>query len=707
MNHKPRGRFLNRSVQVAAVVLLAFLLRTWAAWQLPVDYDEPTYIGAALHYIQAVQQDGIAGVVDFKENREHPPLVKLLFAGMIQGIGGTPSFTDALFPSRMVSVVFGSLSVFLVALLDPLAGLLFALHSMTIKYTSQAYLEALPQMAALGAVFFLLKSRHTADRNFWLSAVFLGLTAAGKYSFAPILAPILFIYFAVNRASWKYLLPYLAVSGLVFFSLDPSLWRDPLRQLGSSLSFHAQYSQGSDVQRADYPWYQSFVWFTKSYPAYWHPKVFFYFPADGWISLFALIALRWDWKKRPWLVVWSISSLLFLLIWPTKWPQYTLVLSPAICLMSASTLRFSFEWLREKEAYWGVLENLLPHPPRWVKILAWTMITAALLGQVLTSLSAAYVTRGWWHLSTTSTPLPSNMIYSILPPDAEGQMAFGTGRGLVLADISNDTHYPDHWQVFTPQNSALPGYVVQTMIRDAGGTLWVGTNAGLAALNNGSWSVYHETNSGLPADNVQVLALGSDGLLWIATARGVAAFDGQNWRVYAPPLSSDLFITALAIQPTIDGEIVWVGSASSLGWMDPSTGNWNLIDRSAIGLGAGGISRLMIDSRNRLWVATLGGGLACYDGSSWAVFNITNSNLPYNTVVTVTEIRPDIFWIGVAPPTEVGGILTRYDGKTWSSFEAGRSGFSGSNPTVIVLDSYGRLWIGTRSHGVDVYLHGN
>jgi hypothetical protein len=698
---KPARRFWTRPVKILAVVFLALVLRVWTAWQLPVDADEPVYVGAGYQYVQAVQQDGIGGIIDFTGNSEHPPLVKLLYAGVIWLSGSTSTFNLALLGSRLVSVAFGVISVTLVALLDPLAGLLFAVHSMTVKYTSQAYLEALPQMASLAAVMLLLRSRRGADRCFWLAALFLGLTAASKYSYVPILAPVLFIFFAQKKYSWKYLIPFLLTAGCIFLAFDPSLWRDPLQRLFSSLSFHTQYSQGSDIQRAGYPWYQPLVWLSKAFPAYWHPKVFFYYPLDGWISFLSLAAVGLEWKKRPWLPVWLFSSLLFLLLWPTKWPQYTLVMTPAICLMAATSLRFGFAWAREKEDYWGVLDNLLPHPPGWVKIIAVIMVVFIVLGQAISTVVNAYQQRNWWHLTSITTPLPSNTIAELVNGQ-QGEIYLATARGLVEVSLSKDNHYPDQWQVFTPSNSALPGYSVQSILMDAGGTLWVGTDKGLARLKDNHWSVYKRDDFKLAADSVRALALDGSGRLWVGTEAGIAVYNGQEWQGYSPPVADDQVVTALAVQ----GDTVWIGSTSGLERLDALTGNWSVVDRSITGLGYGGVSRLLIDSRSRLWVATLGGGLGLLDGSTWTVMGVANSDIPYNTVVSIAETEPGIFWLGVAPPTEVGGLLVRYDGTDWTQFIPGRSGFSGSEPVDAILDSAGHLWVGTRSHGIDVYLDG-
>ena len=95
----------------------------------------------------------------------------------------------------MVSVIFGTLAVWLVAMVDPLAGGLLAIQTYAVKYTSQAYLEALPLFASLAALFALRRSMKKRDIWFWLSAGALGLTAAGKYSYFPIVVVLLYVYF--------------------------------------------------------------------------------------------------------------------------------------------------------------------------------------------------------------------------------------------------------------------------------------------------------------------------------------------------------------------------------------------------------------------------------------------------------------------------------------------------------------------------------
>ena len=70
----------SRRGAILLVILLALILRLWAAFRLPVDFDEPVYMQAAFDYAQAIRAGGLNGVINYPEVSEHPPLVKLLYS---------------------------------------------------------------------------------------------------------------------------------------------------------------------------------------------------------------------------------------------------------------------------------------------------------------------------------------------------------------------------------------------------------------------------------------------------------------------------------------------------------------------------------------------------------------------------------------------------------------------------------------------------
>ena len=70
--------------------------------------------------------------------------------------------------------------------INPLAGLILAEHTWTIKYTSQVMLEALPALSSLLVVVFYLRSRRKKSFNRWtlLSAIMGILPLKGRVAFA-------------------------------------------------------------------------------------------------------------------------------------------------------------------------------------------------------------------------------------------------------------------------------------------------------------------------------------------------------------------------------------------------------------------------------------------------------------------------------------------------------------------------------------------
>lgn len=686
------------------VVLLALVVRIWAALLLPTDFDEPVYLNAAFDYAEAMQAGDLNAVIDYPGNPEHPPLVKLLYALSIPALGERATWELALLASRFISAIFGTLAVLLIGLAGgPLAGLLLALHTLTAKYTGQAYLEALPLFASIAAVLAFERSKAARDRWFWLSAIALGLTAASKYAYFPILFPI--GYLAWERRSAlglraRDVLLYVAAAAGVFFILNPALWRDPIERLIESLAFHARYTQSGDVLTAAYPWYQPIVWIFQSVP--WHPEVFFYFGVDEAVFVLAAIGLVWEWRQRRWLAVWIGAGLIVLLLWPTKWPQYTLVVIPAMCLVAAPAGKRVYAWIQDQLSYWPTLAELLPRPPR-IALVATVVFVGALVLIVATgSIRLTLGRLGWSHLTTANSLLPSSTVYDIAAGPGE-EMIMGTERGAVIWSPPETSDVPDTWIVFTAKNSGLAHDRVLSVAADASGVTWFGTQSGLSRYDRGEWRSYRAADLGLAQDQVRAIEFGRDGRLWVGTSAGLAVFDGKAWQAYTTTSGLlDDFVMSLAIEPGASGDVVWAGTREGVSRFQAATGEWASYTSGDSQVG-GGVADLLIDSSGRLWAATLGGGLGVWDGQVWHSYRTGNSDIPLNEVQHVFEAVPGVLWVGVTFPTETGGQLASFDGETWTLFTPRDSGFSGAEPLSMALDAEGRLWIGTRTQGVDIY----
>lgn len=687
---------------LAGIVLAALVLRGWAVLRLPPDFDEPIYLQAGLDYAKMLRAGDWGAVIDYEGTREHPALVKLLYGSTILLLGPDPDRNLALFAGRSLSAVLGTLAVLAVGLMSPLAGALLAVHTMAVKYSSQVYLEALPLLASTIAVLACTRVHRVRDRWFWLSAVALGVTAASKFSYLPV-AVVVLAYLALAqqetrpRFRWRDLILYLVAALLVFWFLNPTLWRDPLGRLLDALTYHVRYSQGDHVQEVGYPWYQPLYWISRSPPSTWHPDVFFYPGLDGAVTVAAAAGLIREWHRRRWLAIWIVVGLAFLLVWPTKWPQYTLTLAPPLCLAAASAVDTGYRWLRDRLAYFGWLQALFPKPPLafWVVLVVFALAVGVFYSVI--TIEQALGRLGWYHITAANTLLPSNTVYDVLP-GRDGVVVLGTERGMAVWDPPSATGQPERWRLYTSDNSPLPDNRVLALAREAEGGLWAGTETGLARYDGVTWTTFTADDLGLGKARVYDLVTGDDGRVWVATGGGAAVYDGAGWQ--------PLRLSGRVLAVTVAGDVVWFGTPDGISRLETVSGSWTHYRAAELGLGAplaGGVSELLVDGAGRLWAGTLGDGLGLWDGASWRFFRTGNSEIPFNLVQAIAEVGPGLFWIGTGLPNAAGGRLAEFDGETWTELSARNSGFSGAEPLAISVDDAGRRWIATRAAGVDVY----
>lgn len=347
----------RRAAAVLLIVVAAALLRGWAVVRLPVDFDEPVYYRAAQALAAAVRAGDPAALAAADTAAEHPALVKLLYAAVLAGrpAAGEAGLGEPLAPLagaggralRWASAAFGVLHVLLLAVASPAAGALLAVHSYAVKYTAQIYLEALPMFTATVCVLAYRRARRP-DRSrrggpalLALSAVALGLTAAGKYIYAvaglAVAADALWTLWAGRRP--RDLLPLLAwgaLALLTFYIANPNLWPDPAGRLAASLAFHTAYAGGEHVAGSGYPPWQPLVWLLTPQPARWHPGIIVT-PLDTLTAALGVLGAPPLWRRAGGrvIVLWWLFGLAFALLWPTKWPQYSLVMTAPMCLCAA------------------------------------------------------------------------------------------------------------------------------------------------------------------------------------------------------------------------------------------------------------------------------------------------------------------------------------------------------------------------------------
>lgn len=732
-----RRRISARRAIVAIVLLLALSQRLSAAYRLPVDADEPVYAWAASYYAGLMARGEWDRIPDYTYNLEHPILVKLLYAMGLRAVGHTgipdqaeipprrgflewgddPTVLGAYQIDRAISVFCGTLQVLALALANPLSGLLLAIHTMTIKYTAEMYLEAIPAFTATFSVLAYERARRSEQEQgqtsvwFWLSAGLLGVTAASKYIYAVVgLVMVPFIVWRQRRRPWNALL-YGLLAVAVFFALNPILWPDPVGRLRESILYHGDYTESAEVARYDHPWWQPLQWMSGA--AAWHPV--FWFPFDLFTFLLSLAGLPFLFRQNRLYFIWFVVGWVFLFLWPTKWPQYTLIVTPAICLSvgalaQAIARRYDLHLDRET---WERISYYLPDrtfwiaPPRWLLVVVVILVGLYGVGYVGFRINRAQQLRGWTTYTGSEGLLTSDTI-TALALDRAGRVWIGTRQGLTI--------YPDRSEggqdqptFYRAGSSGLADDRVTALALDQDGRMWIGTEAGISIYEDRDvWTTYTSMEMGLAETRVRALGTDGEGRTWVGTLAGVAMWDGVTWWIFSPTeagLTSGA-VLALAVDSV---DRVWMGTDRGLAVLDLSDGEpvWVTYTAFSSGLTSNGIRELLADPQEGMWIGTGGGGLCRFNHKNaeeeWNCYRTANSDLPWNNVAVLAVDSQGCIWAATEMPTRLGGAVAVFDGQQWQAYTPRNSGLVSGQVSAILEDREGRYWFGTQFEGISIY----
>jgi len=265
-------------------------------------------------------------------------------------------------------------------------------------------------------------------------------------------------------------------------------------------------------------------------------------------------------------------------------------------------------------------------------------------------------------------------------------------------------------------------------------------------------------------DTIFTMHEDQDGILWIATQRGLFSYDGvrvTDWLVNTTHgTGNPLFIGSVDDHP--DG-ILWLGSyGNGLYYKEKGSDVFRnyVPDRDYpsmenINFNKLNILDLMVDNKNRLWIATYGNGLFLIDGEN-PPFNFQSkknnpNSISYNDILTLFEDRNNVIWAGtdgggasyydenlhkfnaftnaMVPPDvnmdvirsilvdregavwagTSGKGLTKYTSKsieTWQTYKTGDipgEGPSSNRIMSLAEDQDGDIWIGTQGQGLDIF----
>ena len=102
------------------------------------------------------------------------------------------------------------------------------------------------------------------------------------------------------------------------------------------------------------------------------------------------------------------------------------------------------------------------------------------------------------------------------------------------------------------------------------------------------------------------------------------------------------------------------------------------------------ITCIAIDDSDNKWIGTYE-GLVKFDGSSWTVYNTSNSGLPINSITCIAIDDSDNKWIGTCEG------MVKFDGLVWTVYNTSNSGLPSNWIYRMTIDESNIKWICTRT----------
>lgn len=246
-------------------------------------------------------------------------------------------------------------------------------------------------------------------------------------------------------------------------------------------------------------------------------------------------------------------------------------------------------------------------------------------------------------------------------------------------------------------------------MQDKRGFLWIGTEAGLSRFDGENFTSFTMKNSGINGNAVQVLFYDeTTDRLWVGTKKGLSVLDCRSQKFEEAPLPQDAVLNnVIDIKRSDDGGIWIVNHLDNFIHYNPSDGSSQVYTPKNTG---GGLSRwfrsIEEDGNGTIYVGHATSGLSLIDRKSGAVRNFIHdkedpSSLPGNEVFCIHVDHYGNVWVG----TDGGLALYNPTAENFICFRHSQndpSSLIGNYIYEISEMSDGTLWIGSDIGGVSV-----
>jgi PAS domain S-box-containing protein len=303
--------------------------------------------------------------------------------------------------------------------------------------------------------------------------------------------------------------------------------------------------------------------------------------------------------------------------------------------------------------------------------------------------------------------LAANRVRAMLLDD-NGDIWVGSDGGLNL--YNPDTELFTRYKNDPTDVHSLGDNTVIELFLDEGGVIWVGTFNGISKFNAKTISFprfrQDATSGGLASNAIASFAEAEADNVWIGTFNGLNKWDAVKGEFLHFP-AKDVGLT--------DDKIMSLGHHQGALWVGTMNGGINLLQNDELvtimqhdpfdpeSVSSNAISRIYVDSRNELWVATYGSGVNRYLGDGrFERFPNRNANGQFSDLKAVDIIEADDGRMWIA--TDGGGIivLDPSTGETETfQHDSNNDQSISSNNVISLLNEDGVIWAGTRDRGAN------
>lgn len=270
---------------------------------------------------------------------------------------------------------------------------------------------------------------------------------------------------------------------------------------------------------------------------------------------------------------------------------------------------------------------------------------------------------------------------------------------IFLSDLPAQ-EYNYRFHTYTTENG-LPSLVVNSILEDSYGFIWVGTTNGLSRFDAYTFNAYSLQNKrGDILKDLEINSLnnGDNDLIWVGTNEGLFHFNTRTEKSIS--VIDSVAVNAVVIKQNI----IWIGTDDGLIRYDIETENFEHISVVNDDISNAPIFDLLLDNNKKLWISTVGHGLLYLNEGVVISYNTSNgSGISSNYTREIEQLSTGEIAVG----TEDSGLnilnTTTQEFKIFNREEDNQNTLSSNSAYSLLVDSKNQLWIGTWAHGLNLY----